>query len=280
MSTGEWSLAAVHDVVAAAVPDREMLVCGRRAADLRRGGRAVALAGRVPRSRGLGARRERARAGAVGERAGRRRPRAPQLPRVRRGDARRLPGPGGAVQRQPALPAGGGGRPARRPRRPGGRLPPGATARCRRRLRRRPALVLVDVDDGSGVAPLPGSTTFEEAAATPVSTAAAGAVARRPATWCAPAARPAGPRPCCGARPTSTSRPWPGREDATAESIAASGAAGGGRVVRGAAADARGRPVDRVLRPPQRRHRRAPRRLAALRRRGGSSSSPSASGSG
>ncbi|HEY8060436.1 MAG TPA: AMP-binding protein, partial [Acidimicrobiales bacterium] len=28
MSDGEWALAAVHDVVAEAVPDREMLVCG------------------------------------------------------------------------------------------------------------------------------------------------------------------------------------------------------------------------------------------------------------
>ena len=28
MATEEWSLAAVHDVVAAAVPDREMVVCG------------------------------------------------------------------------------------------------------------------------------------------------------------------------------------------------------------------------------------------------------------
>jgi hypothetical protein len=27
-SSGEWALAAVHDVVAAAVPDREMVVCG------------------------------------------------------------------------------------------------------------------------------------------------------------------------------------------------------------------------------------------------------------
>ena len=34
---------------------------------------------------------------------------------------------------------------------------------------------------------------------------------RRPttSTWCAPAARPAAPRPCSGARPTSSCRPWP-----------------------------------------------------------------------
>ena len=48
MAEGEWSLAAVHDVVAAAVPDREMLVCG----DVRRtfGEVAGADAGRWPRS--------------------------------------------------------------------------------------------------------------------------------------------------------------------------------------------------------------------------------------
>ena len=28
MAEGEWSLAAVHDVLADAVPDREMLICG------------------------------------------------------------------------------------------------------------------------------------------------------------------------------------------------------------------------------------------------------------
>ena len=59
MSTGEWSLAAVHDVVAAAVPDREMVVCGA----VRRtygevAGRTRSLAAFLG-ARGLGVRRER-----------------------------------------------------------------------------------------------------------------------------------------------------------------------------------------------------------------------------
>lgn len=60
VASGEWSLVAVHDVVAAAVPDREMLVCG----DLRRTYGQVAARtrglGAFFRARGLGLRRERA----------------------------------------------------------------------------------------------------------------------------------------------------------------------------------------------------------------------------
>ncbi len=125
-------------------------------------------------------------------------------------------------------------------------------------------LVLVDVDDGSGVEPLPGSTTFEDAARTPIADL---------------------PEPspddlyvvCTGG---TTGRPkavlWrqgdiylagmAGVEDATP------GVHRGGRpvehrgaVVPGAAADARRGAVDRVLRAARRIHGPAPRRLSALR---------------
>src|SRR5690606_21501279 len=59
MSSGEWSMAGVHDVLAAAVPDREMLVCG----SIRRTYGEVAARTRSLAAflggRGLGARRER-----------------------------------------------------------------------------------------------------------------------------------------------------------------------------------------------------------------------------
>lgn len=60
MSTGEWSLAAVHDVISATVPDREMIVCG----DVRRTFAEVAARTRSMAaflgSRGLGLQQERA----------------------------------------------------------------------------------------------------------------------------------------------------------------------------------------------------------------------------
>ena len=59
MSLGGWSLAAVHDVVAAAIPDREMIVCGdvrRTFADVAERTRSIAA---FLTSRGLGVRRER-----------------------------------------------------------------------------------------------------------------------------------------------------------------------------------------------------------------------------
>ena len=112
-------------------------------------------------------------------------------------------------------------------------------------------LVLIDVDDGSGVAPLPGSTDFEAAVGTPVGLLPT-------------------PSPddlylvCTGG---TTGRPkavvWrqadiyvsamAGAEDATADSIAtAAGERRGRRLVRPPAAHARGRAVDRLLRAARR----------------------------
>ena len=59
MTSGEWSLVAVHDVLAATVPQREMVVCG----DVRRtygeiADRSRSLAAFLG-ARGLGVRRER-----------------------------------------------------------------------------------------------------------------------------------------------------------------------------------------------------------------------------
>ena len=168
MSTGEWSLAAVHDVVAAAVPDREMLVGGpvRRAyGEVAERSRSLAA---FFAARGLGARRERH-----------------ELERWESGqDAVAL-----VLHNCPEYVEAMLG--AWRARavafnvnqhyRPGevGALFADLDARAvvyHRALGPLVAaacdvtgLVLVDVDDGSGVAPLRGSTSFEVAAATPVS---------------------------------------------------------------------------------------------------------------
>ena len=65
---------------------------------------------------------------------------AVELPRLPRDDDRRVPGPCGAVQRQPPLQRGRGGRAARADRRRRGRVPPPARAAARRgRPRRRGA---------------------------------------------------------------------------------------------------------------------------------------------
>ena len=193
----------------------------RRAADLRRG--RPSGPSRSPPSSGRARHRPPARARrarALGERAGPRCPGHAQRRRVHRGHAGCLPGPRRPLQRQPALPPGGGARPVRRHRRAGGRLPPPVPVRWWRRRATRRRVVLIDVDDGSGIAPLPGSTSFEEAATTPVDRSVARS--RRPTTCTssAPAGPRAGPRRCYGARPTSTSRPWPARRARPTESIA------------------------------------------------------------
>ena len=99
------------------------------------------------------------RARALGVRAGPRRPVLHNGTEYIEADARRLPGPGGAVQRQPALPAPSwapcstdvGPRAAVYHRRYGPLLAEAVDTTD---------LVLIDVDDGSGVEPLPGSTGY------------------------------------------------------------------------------------------------------------------------
>ena len=167
MAQGEWSLTAVHDVLADAVPDREMLICGdvrRTFGEVRDRSRGLAA---FLLGRGVGLRREReglkrwesgqdavalvlnngteyieAMLGAFRARA---------VPfnvnqHYRRAELESLlqdVGPRAAVYH----------------RRYGPLLAEVVD----------PAdLVLIDVDDGSGIAPLPGSTAFEAAVATPV----------------------------------------------------------------------------------------------------------------
>ena len=263
---GEWSLPAVHDVLAAAIPDRDMLVCG----DVRR--TFAEVAGAHPVDRGL-ARRPRAGraprarpARAVGEGPGHRRPRPPQLHRVRRGDARRLPGPGGAVQRQPALPAGRDRRRPRRPRGAGGRLPPpvrparrrrvrpdrAGPRRRRRRLRRRAAAGQHELRGRRGARP---------------STAAADAVARRPL----PGVHRRHDRPAQGGAVAAGRhlRLGDGRHRGRDRGIdrGRRDRERRRRLVRGAAAHARGRAVDRVRGSARRRDRPGPRRRRPVRRR-------------
>jgi 3-oxocholest-4-en-26-oate---CoA ligase len=169
MSSGEWSLAAVHDVLAATVPEREMLVCGA----VRRTYAEVAL-----RTRGLAAFLATAGVGVRRERSG--------LERWESGqDAVALVLHNGAEYVEAML----GAYRARavpfnvnqhyRPAEVGALLAdldtravvyhralgPLVAAACDTG-----SVVLVDVDDGSGVAPLPGSTGFEDAVRTPTPT--------------------------------------------------------------------------------------------------------------
>ena len=254
MATGEWSLAAVHDVVADAVPDREHgRVRRRRGAPTARSPSAAAALAAFLGARGLGLRRERdeLERWECGQDAGR--PRAAQRRRVPRGDARRVPGPGGAVQRQPALPAG-------RDRRAcsptlgaaGGRLPPVATGRCvaealrrrgRRARRRRRRL-----GRRRRCRAAPPTRTPSR---TPVDGAAARAVARRPL----PGLHRRHDRPAEGGALAPgrhlRRRRWPAPRARPPSRSPPAAAAGGGRLVRRAAADARRRAVDGVLRAPR-----------------------------
>ena len=134
--TMEWSLPAVYDVVASAVPERDVLVWKQT----RRSYREVAA-----RTRGFAAYPRRARhrhatrarrTGTMGVRPVARGAAPAQLPRVHRGDARLLPRPRRSVQCQPPLPARRGARPARHGRPRGRRLSPRARAAARRRTRR------------------------------------------------------------------------------------------------------------------------------------------------
>jgi 3-oxocholest-4-en-26-oate---CoA ligase len=180
--SGEWSLAAVHDVVAAAVPDREMLVCGpvrRTFAEVAARTRSLAA---FLGARGLGVRRE--RAGLERWECGQD-PVAlvlhngPEYVEAMLGAVRARAVPFNVNQHyRPAevgrLLADVGARAVVYHRalgplvaaacEAGGEAGSGAGIGLR-------DLVLVDVDDGSGVDPRPGSTPFEVAAATPVDAA-------------------------------------------------------------------------------------------------------------
>jgi fatty-acyl-CoA synthase len=167
MTTGDWSFVAVHDALATAVPEREMVVCGdarRTFAEVARRTRSIAA---FLGTRGLGLRRERA-----------------ELERWECGqDSVALVLHNGTEYLEAML----GAYRARavpfnvnqhyRPAEVGAlfadldvravvyhrRYGDLVAAACEGR-----GVVLVDVDDGSGVPPLPGSTPFDEVAGTPV----------------------------------------------------------------------------------------------------------------
>ncbi len=167
MSLGEWSFVGVHDVVASTVPERDMLVCGevrRTFAEVAARTKAIAT---FLTARGIGLRRERA-----------------ELERWESGQdavalvlhngveyieamlgcyrARAVPFNVNQHYRPTevqALFADISVRAVVYHRRYG----PLVEAACEA-----PDVVFIDVDDGSGVAPLPGSANFEEVAVTPV----------------------------------------------------------------------------------------------------------------
>ena len=166
-SEGEWALAAVHDVVAAAVPDRDMLVCGevrRTFGEVRERSRGLAsfLVGQ-----GIGLRRERSEL---------ERWECGQDPvalilhngteyiEAMLGVYRARAVPFNVNQHYRATELGAlltdvGSRAAVYHRRYGPLLAEAVGTTD---------LLLIDVDDGSGVEPLPGSTGYEAAVATPL----------------------------------------------------------------------------------------------------------------
>jgi fatty-acyl-CoA synthase len=167
MATGEWSLVAVHDVVAATVPERDMLVCG----DVRRTFGEVAV-----RSRSIAAFLVAQKIGIQNERSELERWECGQDPvaLVMHNGTEYIESMLG-IYRARAVPfnvnqhyrasevsllfADVGVRAVIYHRRYG----PLVESACAGR-----DVVLIDVEDGSSVAPLAGSTTYEEVANTPI----------------------------------------------------------------------------------------------------------------
>jgi fatty-acyl-CoA synthase len=169
MSSGEWSLAGVHDVVAAAVPNREMIVCGdvrRTYGDVLDRSRSLAA---FLLGRGLGIRRERAdleRWECGQDPVALVLHNCPEYLEAMYGAFRARAAPFNVNQHYRAGEITG--------------LFADVGVRAVLYHRRYAPLVaaatggldvdvmLVDIDDGSGVEPLPGSVAYEDAASTPV----------------------------------------------------------------------------------------------------------------
>ena len=213
----EWSLPGVQDVVTAPCPTGR---CSSGRAGAARSPRSPSGRGGWPRSSTAGARHPPRAAGAraLGVRPGRR---SRSCCTTAPSTSRRCSAPSGRAPcrstststtsrpRSPRLLDRVGVRAVVYHRAAG---PAGWPPAMRRRSAS--ARVLVDVDDGSGVAPLPGSASVRRRRSrTPVHGRAAGA--RRPttSTSSAPAGRRVGPRPCCGARPTSSCPAMAGAEE-------------------------------------------------------------------
>ncbi len=238
MAQQQFTFTEMFEAVAGAYPDRELHRLPRPAAHLRRAS--------LERSRRLGPRpgRRRSRRPLRARRArrprvrpGPRRPLPAQRQRVPGGDARRLQGPGRAVQRELPLRRRGAAVPAARRRRRG----PSCTtprfapilAEVLDRAARRSTLLLQVADELRRARCSPGAVDYEDAPGRPP-TRARSTSARRPTTSTSstPAAPPACPRACSGASTTSSSRAMGGRPFGAAEALPdleAIVAAGGGR---------------------------------------------------
>ena len=215
----EFNLADVNEAVAAAVPDREAIAWGDRR---------ITYAQLAERTRRLANHLldegfevpGRARPSSLGHQSG---PGPPgplpaQRQRVPRGHARRLQGPGGAVQRQLPLRGRGAPLPAGRLRGPRRRLPLDVRPDPRRGPRR-PAQPRHAAPGARRLGPRPAATARSGTRTPwppprPSHRRAPTACTRRPTTSTSstPAAPPACPRACCGARPTSS---WPPSAGAT-----------------------------------------------------------------
>ena len=88
--------------------------------------------------------------------------------------------------------------------------------------------VLVDVDDGSGVSPLPGSTSFEEAVATPVPAGGLPITSPDDLYLVCTGGTTGRPKAVLWRQADAFVSAMSGREDVTAESLAAQAAVGGG----------------------------------------------------
>ena len=173
------------------MPDREAIVHGDgRLTYGQLLERVDRLAARARRA-GLGVPPRAGRAGAVGVGPGPPRALPPQRPRVPRGHARRLHGPGGAVQRELPLRRRGAAVPAQRLRRPG-------ASSTTRRSRRVLAEVRAELPELAGAAP--GAPTTRATTCCP--TAPSGTRTRWPRVH---AARPGRRRP----RPTTSTSSTP-----------------------------------------------------------------------
>ena len=163
----EFNLGEINEAIAAAIPDREMMVWrDRRLTYAQVAERSRRLANYL-RGRGLGVRARAQRARGLGVRAGPRRALPVQRPRVHRGHARRVQGARRALQRELPLRRRGAAstcsatrararscttRASRRPWR--GSAPRCPSSRC-----------CIQVDDDSGDALLPGAVDYEAALA-------------------------------------------------------------------------------------------------------------------
>ena len=205
----ELNLAAVHEAIAAAVPDRECLVWRDRR---------LTWADVTDRSRRLaGGPARRPGSAAIGRSPtceGWESPHDHVALYLHNGneylEALLGAGQGARGRRQHQLPLRGRGAPLRPPRqrRPGDRLPrrlrPHARARCCPRSPSEP--LLLQVDDDSATPLLPGALEYEAALAGADAATARGPAAPTTSTSSTPAAPPACPRACCGDRPTSSPR--------------------------------------------------------------------------